>query len=63
MIKRRNLLWHHRMLYLVLTLLFILPIWSCCKKAKDSREAEQSNFAARTFNSKIEFEVLVVIVE
>lgn len=59
MAKGRNLLWHQAMLYLVLTLLCILPFWSCGKKPKDSKKVEQPNFAARTFNSKVQCKVWV----
>ena len=71
MAKRRILLRHQAMSYLVLALACILPVWSYGKdndpNAKESEKAEQPNavvsqaerFSARTFNSNIALRVWV----
>jgi Leucine-rich repeat (LRR) protein len=46
-------------LYFLLAFLCTLSVWSCGKKPKDSEKAEQYNFASRTFNSKVYFDVSV----
>jgi hypothetical protein len=63
MAKGQILLRRYGMLYPVLALLCILPVWSYgadnVQKAKDSEKTEQPNFAARIFNSKMELRVWV----
>lgn len=59
MAKGRNLLWQQAMSYLALALLCISSFLSCGKKPKDSTKAEEPNFAAKSFNSKMAFRVFV----